>query len=155
MAASATITFPLALKTPAQRVDASSILNAVPGSEALEIASDGSSATFKLQMPGNIDVIVGKLRKRGLLRGSTLQVSIPVRKVLPEEPVIATAVLERLHASPAISGANFDGDTVTATIGAGTGPMRYIYEELLHLNLRPIDHPTRAGKTTSSSDRNV
>ncbi len=146
MAASATFTIPLTAATPAQRSDVTTILGSLPGSEALVLASDGSSATFKLQMPGNLDAFVAKLRKRGLMRTGSVDVSFPVKAVVDGAPVLATTILAALSASPAVVSARFDGSTVSATILPATSSMRYMYEELLHHNLVPIDHPTRAGK---------
>ena len=54
-------------------------------------------------------------------------------------------LLAELNASPAVSNAAYDGETVSATVLATTSALRYVYEEIIIAGLMPVDMPTVAG----------
>jgi hypothetical protein len=85
-----------------------------------------------------------KLRSRGLSAATTIAMSVPVKN-LSGKDVDAVQFVSHLNASPAITGANFDGSTVSATILPMTASMRYVYEEIIIAGLTAIDMPTVAG----------
>jgi hypothetical protein len=144
MAASASLTIPVTLKTPAMAIDARKIFESTPGTENIVIDATAGKATMGFQFPGNIDAMVGQLRRKGLLASSTIALSVPVAN-LSGRTVDPTALLGELNHSPAISDASYDGHTVSANIVAATNAMRYIYEEIIIFGLMPLDKPTVAG----------
>jgi hypothetical protein len=142
MAASATLTIPLALTSSAQREAALKILNSTPGTS--DIALGAESASVKLQLPGNIDILMHRLASANLAPPESIGVSIPVKVMVPAKFSPAKMAAD-LDASPAVSGAAYDGNVVTATMVAHTNSIRYIFEELEVNGLMPIDMPTPAG----------
>ncbi|MGP6159805.1 MAG: hypothetical protein ACLPYS_20295 [Vulcanimicrobiaceae bacterium] len=141
MGASATLTIPLSLATAEQRDAAQEILGSAAGTSDVEIDPAGSKALVRIQMPGNIDSLMGKLYRAGLTTTQTIDVSIPVKR-MTDNPVDPIELVRDLNWSPAVTNATYDGRTVTATIAAATNAMRYIFEELIHNGLMPQDNAT-------------
>lgn len=142
MAAFAALTIPLKFETPEAHEDALSVLENTPGAEDVSIDAAGT-ATLKLQFPGNIDAIMGKLRAKRAIAGLPLiGVSLPVKPMREVDPA---EVLQRLQASATLSNIGYDGTTVTATAVAATSALRYIFEEIQNAGLMPVDMPTVAG----------
>ncbi len=144
MAASASVTLPLTLKTAAAASDARAIFGRTPGTSAVAIDSVTGKATFGFEFPGNIDRLVERLSKKGLAAGATAAIEVPVRN-LSGRIVDAAHMVAHINASPAVTNASYDGHTVSATIVAATNAMRYIYEEIIIAGLMPVDMPTVAG----------
>jgi hypothetical protein len=142
MAAAAALTIPLTIASPQAREDALEILENTAGSQDVSIDAAGT-ASLKLQFPGNIDSLMGKLRGKRLIAGlPSIGVSVPVK---PFRTVDGADVLQRLRASATLSNVGYDGATVTATALASTSALRYIFEEVLIAGLMPVDFPTVAG----------
>jgi hypothetical protein len=144
MAASASLTIPVTMVDQANRYDVLSILEATAGATNIAIDPATSAVTLHYQFPGNIDTVMRKLRSRGLSAATTIAMSVPVKN-LSGKDVDAVQFVSHLNASPAITGANFDGSTVSATILPMTASMRYVYEEIIIAGLTAIDMPTVAG----------
>ncbi len=145
MAASASLTIPVTMVDPAQRYDVQSILEATAGATDIAVDPAKSQVTLQFQFPGNIDPIMRKLRSRGLSAATKVVMSVPVKN-LTGKTVDAVAFVSHLNASPAITGAQYDGTTVSATIVPMTASMRYVYEEIIVAGLTAVDMPTVAGK---------
>jgi hypothetical protein len=144
MAAFVALTIPLQITSPEALEDALSVLENTPGSEDVAIDAAGH-ATLKLQFPGNIDALIGKLRSKRVLTGLPLMgVSLPVQS-MEGVHVDAADVFERLRASATLSNIEYDGTTVTATAVASTSALRYIFEELVNAGVMPISDSTPAG----------
>jgi transcriptional regulator with GAF, ATPase, and Fis domain len=144
MAASASLTIPVTLATPAQEYDGQKILQSTAGTENIKIDAAGGKVTLGYQFPGNIDALAGRLRRAGILASSTIAISVPVENI-SGRTIDSATLLEHLNHSPAISGAAYDGQTVTATIVAATNAMRFLYEEIIISGLMPLDERTIAG----------
>lgn len=144
MAASASLTIPVTMVNPAHLFDVRSILESTAGATNIAVDPAKSAATLHYQFPGNIDTVMRKLRSRGLTAATTIAMSVPVKN-LSGKDVDAVQLISHLNASPAITGANFDGATVSATILPMTASMRYVYEEIIIAGLTAIDMPTVAG----------
>jgi hypothetical protein len=143
MAAFGSLTIPLEITSSQAREDALKVLNQTPGAEDVSIDAAGT-ASLKLQFPGNIDALIGKLRGKRVLEGlPLLTVSVPVKPMI--EHIDAADVLERLRASATLSNVVYDGATVSATAIATTSALRYIFEEVVNAGLMPVDFPTVAG----------
>ena len=136
MAASASLTIPVTLASPRAVYDITSVLEATAGVSDLAVDAATSKATLGYQFPGSLDSVMRKLRSRGL--------SVPVKN-LSGKTIDAAQFLSHLNASPAITGANYDGKTVSATIVPMTASMRYVYEEIIIAGLTAVDIPTVAG----------
>lgn len=143
MAAFAHLTIPLTLATQAQLQDAIDILNSTPGTTDVEVAPSGR-ATLSFQFPGNIDAVMRRLVRRGLANGGAIGVSVPVVN-RTGKVVDPTHLTSTLNMSPTVSGAAYDGSTVSATIVPLTASMRYMYEEIMIAGLTALDMPTVAG----------
>ncbi|MBD5633020.1 MAG: hypothetical protein IAI49_00965 [Candidatus Eremiobacteraeota bacterium] len=144
MAASASVTLPLTLVSPAAAHDARAIFGRTPGTSAVSIDAAGGKATFGFEFPGNIDRLVERLAHKGLSKSATVALEIPVRN-LSGRIINPTELIAHLNASPAVSNAAYDGTTVSATVVAATNAMRYLYEEIIIAGLMPVDMPTIAG----------
>jgi hypothetical protein len=144
MAASASLTIPVTLANPNALYDVTSVLQATAGVSDLAVDAATSKATLGYQFPGSLDSIMRKLRSRGLSAAKTIDISVPVKN-LSGKTIDAVQFLSHLNASPAITGANYDGKTVSATIVPMTASMRYVYEEIIIAGLTAIDMPTVAG----------
>jgi len=144
MAASASLTIPISVTTPAQAFDVQKIFTSTPGTEDIVIDAAGGKVTLGFQFPGNIDALVGRLNSRGLLASKTITVSIPVQNI-SGRTIDSVTLLAHLNHSPVISGAAYDGHHVTATILAATNAFRFVYEEIIISGLMPLDHATVAG----------
>jgi hypothetical protein len=125
-------------------IDAHKIFDSTPGTENIAVDAAGGKATMLFQFPGNIDAMIGKLQRRGLLASTTIELSVPVAN-LSGRTVDPTAFIGDLNHSPTISGASFDGHIVSANILAATNAMRFLYEEIINFGLMPLDKPTVAG----------
>lgn len=144
MAASASVTIPVTLAGPAATMDARAIFERTPGLLGPTLDAAGTNASFQFEFPGNLDALVSRLAAKGLVRGRTATIAIPVAN-LTGRTIDPTALIASLNASPAISNASFDGKTVSATIVAATNAARYLYEEIVIAGLVPLDKPTVAG----------
>ena len=144
MAASASLTIPVSLKTPEQQHDIARLLAATAGLKNPALDAVAGTATVEFEFPGNIDALMGRLASKRLSTAKTLKIAIPVAN-LSGKIVDPTALLGALNASPAVSNAGYDGKTVTATIVAATNAARYMYEEIIIAGLMPLDKPTVAG----------
>ena len=143
MAASASLTIPVLLAGPTQRQDAFDILSRTPGASDVTVDAASGNATLAYQFPGNIDAVMRRLVKLGLTDARSATVSIPVKN-LSGRVIDPTQLIHHLNESPAVSGASFDGATVSATIVPLTATMRYLYEEIVIAGLTAIDVPTVA-----------
>jgi hypothetical protein len=144
MAASASITVPVALGTPAQAYDARTIFLRTPGTSAVALDTASGKITFGYEFPGNIDRLVERLERKGLGKVTTVAIDVPVRNIVGGI-VDPAKLLAELNASPAVSNAAYDGSTVSATVLATTSALRYVYEEIIIAGLMPVDMPTVAG----------
>jgi len=144
MAASASLNIPISVTTPAQAFDAQKIFTSTPGTEDIVIDAAGGKATLGFQFPGNIDTLVGRLSRRGLLASKTVSLSVPVQNI-SGRTIDSATLLAHLNHSPVISGAAYDGHHITATILAATNAFRFVYEEIIISGLMPLDHATVAG----------
>ncbi|GAC1303164.1 MAG: hypothetical protein NVSMB19_12990 [Vulcanimicrobiaceae bacterium] len=144
MAASASLTIPLALASPAQTYDATRIFEATPGLSGLAFDVAGGTARVRLEFPGNLDALMRRLVAKRLTSARSIAISIPVQN-LTGRIVDPAKLLGALNASPAITGAAYDGKTVAATIVPATNAVRYLYEEIIIAGLMPLDVPTVAG----------
>ena len=144
MAASASLTIPVTLATPGDLYDVTSILESTAGTTNVAVDPATSKVTLGYQFPGNIDTVMRKLRSRGLTAAATIGMSVPVKN-LSGKTIDAVTFVSHLNASPAITGADYDGNTVSATIVPMTASMRYMYEEIIIAGLTAIDMPTVAG----------
>jgi hypothetical protein len=144
MAASASITVPVALGTPAQAYDARAIFLRTPGASAVSLDTASGKITFGYEFPGNIDRLVDRLAAKGLGKVTTVALDVPVRNIVGGV-VNPAKLLAELNASPAVSNAAYDGSTVSATVLATTSALRYVYEEIIIAGLMPVDMPTAAG----------
>jgi hypothetical protein len=133
---------PLTFTTSYGPTAAAKVLAATAGTRAATIAADGT-ATFGYEFPGNIDGLVRRLSAVGVKIGSTALVSIPVKN-LSGRTIDPTHFIADLNASPAVSGAAYDGATVSATVVCATNGFRYLYEEIIGNGLMPLDVPTAA-----------
>ncbi len=129
---------------PAHRYEVLSILEATAGATHIAVDSASSAVTLQYQFPGNIDSVIRRLRSRGLSAPATIGLSVPVKN-LSGKNVDAVQLVSHLNASPAVTGASFDGSTISATIVPMTASMRYVYEEIIIAGLTAIDMPTVAG----------
>jgi hypothetical protein len=145
MAASATVTIPVNVGSPARAYDAGKIFSRTPGATHVAFDAAASTATFGFEFPGNIDRLIDRLGAKGLVpTTAAAKVSIPVRN-LSGRIIDPTGLIAHLNASPAVSNAAFDGKVVSATVAAATNAMRYLYEEIIIAGLMPVDEPTVAG----------
>ena len=144
MAASATVTIPVDVTSPARAQDAAAIFSRTPGTSAVDIDAAAGKATFGFEFPGNIDRLVERLGEKGISSSRTVAIAVPVRN-LTGRVVDPTGLVAHLNASPAVSNASFDGKVVAATVAAATNAMRYMYEEIIIAGLMPVDLPTVAG----------
>lgn len=145
MAASASLTIPVRLATPAQAYDARAVFDRTPGLLRHEIDAAGTKATVQFEFPGNVDALMSRLVGKRLTTTKTATISVPVVN-LTGRTVDPVHLIASLNASPAVSNASFDGQTVSATIVAATNAVRYMYEEIVLAGLMPLDKPTVAGK---------
>ncbi len=145
MAAFAALTIPVVVPSSQSVADVLKILAETPGATEIAVDAAAGTATLQLQFPGNIDFIMRKLAKRGLSVASSVAISVPVRN-LSGRDVKPLALVGNLDASPAISGATYDGERVSARIVPMTASMRYMYEEIIRAGLTAVDMPTIAGK---------
>jgi hypothetical protein len=125
-------------------IDARKIFENTPGAADVAVDAAAGTATLRFQFPGNIDAMVGKLRNRGLIASTTIGLTVPVEN-LSGRTIDPTEFLADLNHSPTISGASFDGKTVSVTILAATNALRFLYEEIIVNGLMPLDMPTVAG----------
>ncbi len=144
MAASATLTIPMTLGTPAQAQDAAAAFGRTPGLLRHEFDATGASATVQFEFPGNVDALMARLTSRRLTASRTATISVPVKN-LTGRVIDPTQLIASLNASPAVSNASFDGTTVSATIIAANNAVRYMYEEIILAGLMPLDKATIAG----------
>ncbi len=144
MAASASLTIPVMLGTPAQAYDARAIFERTPGLIVGNLDVAGSRATVHFEFPGNVDALMSRLASKRLTHGGLATIAIPVKN-LSGRVIDVPHLIASLNASPAVSGASYDGDTVSATIVAATNAVRYIYEEIVIAGLMPLDKPSVAG----------
>ena len=143
MAASASITIPVTVATPAQAYDARVIFGRTPGTSAVALDAASGKATFGFEFPGNIDRLVERLARKGLGGVTTVAIDVPVRNITGDA-IDPTQLIAHLNASPVVSNAAFDGKTVSATVAATTSAMRYVYEEIILAGLMPVDMATVA-----------
>lgn len=144
MAAAASLTIPVTIGNPAHLYDVRTILESTPGAAQISVDVASSQATLQYQFPGNIDMVMRKLRSRGLTNATSIAMSVPVKN-LSGKDVDSVQLISHLNASPAVTRANYDGATVSATIVPMTASMRYVYEEIIIAGLTAIDMPTVAG----------
>jgi len=144
MSASASLTIPVRLTTPAQKYDATRAFEATAGLKGLSLDVARGMATIQLEFPGNIDALMRRLAGKRLTHAATISIAVPVQN-LSGRIIDPTNLLHALNASPAITNARYDGKTVTATIVAATNSVRYMYEEIIIAGLMPLDTPTVAG----------
>jgi hypothetical protein len=135
---------PLNLTSPAAVSEAQAIFGRTPGTSAVALDASAGKATFGFEFPGNIDRLVERLAKKGLAPPSTIGITVPIRN-LSGRVIDVPHLIAHLNASPAVSGAAYDGSTVSATVTAATNAMRYVYEEIIVAGLMPVDMPTVAG----------
>jgi hypothetical protein len=141
MGALATFTIPLRLTTANDRYDAVEILESVAGSESVSISD--ASVTLSVQMPGNLDSIMAKLRAKHLLGNGPVQVSVPMRSLaIPEKPANPAGMIAEVEETPLVLNPRFEGDRFVATIVPSTGAMLTIYEGAIRHGLIPQDVPT-------------
>ncbi len=144
MAASASLTIPVTLATPAQAYDAMRVFEATPGLLRHKLDAVGGKATVQFEFPGNVDALMRRLAGRRLATSQLATIVIPVQN-LTGRVINPAQLLASLNASPAVSDASYDGKTVRATIVAATNAVRYMYEEIIIAGLMPLDVPTVAG----------
>lgn len=144
MAASASLTIPVSLKTPEQHYDVTRAFEATAGLNAFSFDATAGTATVGFEFPGNIDALMRRLASKRLTHARTIEISVPVVN-LTGRIIDPVRLLQALNASPAVSNAGYDGKTVTATIVAATNAARYMYEEIVVAGLYPLDKPTVAG----------
>ncbi len=144
MAASASLTIPMTLGTPAQAHDAAVAFGRTPGLLRHEFDAAGTSATVQFEFPGNVDALMSRLTNKRLTASRTATISVPVKN-LTGRVIDPTQLIASLNASPAVSNATFDGTTVSATIVAANNAVRYMYEEIVLAGLMPLDKATVAG----------
>ena len=144
MAASASLTIPVALSTPTQKYEASRAFEATAGLKGITFDAAAGTATVQFEFPGNLDALMKRLSAKRLTSAKTIAISVPVQN-LTGRIVDPTNLLHNLNDSPAIANATYDGKTVTATIVAATNDVRYMYEEIIIAGLMPLDIPTVAG----------
>lgn len=144
MAASASLTIPMTLETPAQKYDANAVFNRTPGLLCHEIDPAGISVTVQFEFPGNLDALMSRLVGKRLTSSRLATIAVPVVN-LAGRAIDPSRLIASLNASPAVSNATFDGNTVSATIVAATNAVRYMYEEIILAGLMPLDKPTVAG----------
>ncbi|GAC1444645.1 MAG: hypothetical protein NVS2B8_08340 [Vulcanimicrobiaceae bacterium] len=145
MAASASLTIPVTLGTPAQAYDLRAIFERTPGLLRHELDAAGGHATVQFEFPGNVDALMARLRGKRLSHDAFATIAVPVEN-LTGRFIDVPQLIKSLNASPAISSATYDGHTVSATIIAATNAVRYMYEEIIIAGLMPLDKPTVAGK---------
>jgi hypothetical protein len=143
MSASATLTIPVTFVTSSAKDKALGVLLATAGASAIAVDGSAGTATLGYEFPGNVDGLVRRLNAVGAKTGPTVKVSVPVKN-LSGKIVDPTHLLADLNASPAVSDAGYDGNTVTATIALATNAFRYVYEEIIIAGLMPLDMPTIA-----------
>ncbi|GAC1308765.1 MAG: hypothetical protein NVS2B3_07490 [Vulcanimicrobiaceae bacterium] len=144
MAASASLTIPVALATPAQRYDASRAFEATAGLKGISFDATAGLATVQFEFPGNLDALMKRLSAKRLTNARTVAISVPVQN-LTGRIIDPANLLHNLNDSPAISNATYDGKTIAATIVPATNAVRYMYEEIIIAGLMPLDIPTVAG----------
>ncbi len=145
MAASASLVIPVTMPGASNRYDVQAILEATPGATDFTVDPAKSEVSLQYQFPGNLDSLMRRLRARGLTNAALVRLSVPVKN-LTGKSVDAVELLQHLNASPAVTGATYDGTAVAATIIPMTASMRYVYEEIIIAGLTAIDMPTVAGK---------
>ncbi len=143
MAAYATLSIPLVLGAPANAATARQIFDETPGATNIEVDASRNAARLAYQFPGNLDVLVRKLLKRGLLASRTIGISVPMKNIAGGD-VDYEKFLDKMHESPAIHNARFEQDALVADIVPTTAAVRFLYEETLQAGLMALDHPTVA-----------
>lgn len=126
-----------------------------PGGGELALDAAGSSSgaidagvtpeglTLKLQMPGNIGALMGRLRANGFATPDRIGVSVPVRSLaIPEKNPSAEHLVGVLNASGDVFDAQITGDSVTAFTGPTSKGLYRIYHALIHEGLIAQDTPT-------------
>jgi hypothetical protein len=144
MSASASLVLPVTFGSAVGPAATKRILDATAGASSIAVNAEGGVATLGYEFPGNIDGLVRRLHAAGVTAGPTVKISVPVKNVTGRE-IDPAELLADLNDSPAVSGAAYDGNTVTATVACATNAFRYVYEEIIINGLMPLDVPTVAG----------
>ncbi len=141
MGAFATVTIPLDLTAPGAAAAALGEARNSAGSVDAAVTNDG--LTLKLQMPGNIRSLVGRLTALGFPKPAEVGVSVPVRSLaIPDLVPNVQHLLTTLNESGEVSNARIEGDAVIATTGPTSKGLYRIFHALLHEGLIAQDTPT-------------
>ncbi len=141
MGAFATVTIPLDLTPPGAIALALEEAEASAGS--VEAAATSAGLMLKLQLPGNLRSLMGRLNALGFATPATLEVSVPVRSLaIPDLVPNIGHLLAALNTSGEVTNARIEGDAVIATTGPTSKGLYRIYHALLHEGLIAQDTPT-------------
>ncbi len=112
------------------------------GSSDISIDAYAAKAMLRFQFPGDIDVMMRELYRRGLTNTATVALSIGIAD--PSGGAFdVRSLVGRLAGLPAVSNVSFDGKVLSATVAAATGAMRSFHDEIVSDGLVPIDTPAR------------
>jgi hypothetical protein len=141
MGAFATVTIPLDLSRPG--LAALALAEAERSAGSTDAAVTGEGITVKLQMPGNIRSLMGRLSELGLTTPAEVGVSVPVRSLaIPDLIPNVQHLLTTLNESGEVSNARIEGDAVIATTRPTSKGLYRIFYALLHEGLIAQDTPT-------------
>jgi hypothetical protein len=141
MGAFATVTIPLDLTRPGIAALALAEAQNSAGSTDAALTADGLS--LKLQMPGNLRSLIGRLKALDLTTPAKVGVSVPVRSLaIPDLIPNVQHLLTTLNESGEVTDARIEGDAVIATTGPTSKGLYRIYHALLHEGLIAQDTPT-------------
>ncbi len=141
MGAFATVTIPLDLSRPG--IAALALAEAQNTAGSTDAALTGEGLSLKLQMPGNLRSLVGRLGALGLDTPAEVGVSVPVRSLaIPDLVPNVQHLLTALNESGEVRDARIEGDAVIATTGPTSKGLYRIYHALFHEGLMAQDTPT-------------
>ena len=141
MGAFATVTIPLDLSRPG--IGPLALEEARNAAGSVDAAITGDGLRLKLQMPGNIRSLLGRLGALGLTTPPEVGVSVPVRSLaIPDLVPNVQHLLTTLNESGEVTNARIEGDAVIATTGPTSKGLYRIFHALLHEGLIAQDTPT-------------
>jgi hypothetical protein len=141
MGAFATVTIPLDLSQPAAA--AAALAEAETSAGSTDWSATADALTVKMQMPGNVKALVGRLEDAGFTRPTAVSVSVPIRSLaIPDLVPNVQHLLTTLNESGEVTDARIEGDAVIATMGPRWTGLYRIFHALLHEGLIAQDTPT-------------
>ncbi len=143
MGAFAALIIPLDLSRPGAGTLALAAAQSTSGSTDVAVDVARNELTMKLQLPGNIKSIMTRLKAAGFAIPPRIAVSVPVRSLgLPQLVPDVPHMLAEINASGHVSGAQLEGDRLTAFTGPSSKGLYTIFWSLIHAGLIAQDTPT-------------